>query len=281
MVPRDSTYPVDRSSTAVRRMRLGALRVTNARFPALTSARHAHEQSMCTFTLAGQWTQTRAGTMLECRTGSLLTKEGGEAHVDRFEPPGIHVLMVEVDTSAAKHLRSCFATLLDGRCLPSGSLTPLAHRVVTEMSVPSDVTPLVVEGLLFELLGSAARVHASRPSQGVPTWLRRARELLLDSVDRPPSISEIARAVDIHPLRLARAFRTFFASSPGAFVRRARLDRAAHELIDTDRSLAEIATWAGFADQSHFTHAFKRHTGVAPGRYRLAARSSAAPRSDT
>jgi AraC-like DNA-binding protein len=33
-------------------------------------------------------------------------------------------------------------------------------------------------------------------------------------------------------------------------------------------SLAEIAGTAGFTDQSHFTRAFKRCTGMAPGQYR-------------
>jgi AraC family transcriptional regulator len=36
----------------------------------------------------------------------------------------------------------------------------------------------------------------------------------------------------------------------------------------TDDSIARIALDAGFADQSHFTRAFRRHHGVTPARYR-------------
>jgi AraC family transcriptional regulator len=46
-----------------------------------------------------------------------------------------------------------------------------------------------------------------------------------------------------------------------------RLEWAAARLSE-ERSLAQIALEAGFADQSHFTRAFRRHFGVTPGRYR-------------
>jgi AraC family transcriptional regulator len=54
----------------------------------------------------------------------------------------------------------------------------------------------------------------------------------------------------------------------GSYVRRLRLDWAAGELVRSDRSLAALAVAAGFADQSHFTRFFKRHTGFTPNTYR-------------
>jgi AraC-like DNA-binding protein len=38
--------------------------------------------------------------------------------------------------------------------------------------------------------------------------------------------------------------------------------------VTSNAPLVAVALEAGFADQSHFTRAFKRHTGLAPGRYR-------------
>ena len=64
------------------------------------------------------------------------------------------------------------------------------------------------------------------------------------------------------------AFRRYYSCSPGEYLRRKRLHVARGKLADATVSLAQIASDAGFADQSHFTRAFKRFTGVTPGRYR-------------
>ena len=54
----------------------------------------------------------------------------------------------------------------------------------------------------------------------------------------------------------------------GTYVRRLRLNWAAAELARSDASLAQTALAAGFADQSHFTRAFRRYTGFTPSAYR-------------
>jgi AraC family transcriptional regulator len=33
-------------------------------------------------------------------------------------------------------------------------------------------------------------------------------------------------------------------------------------------TLADTALMIGYPDQSHFTHRFRRHTGITPGQYR-------------
>jgi AraC family transcriptional regulator len=54
------------------------------------------------------------------------------------------------------------------------------------------------------------------------------------------------------------------------YVRRARVARAQNLLRHASLGITEIALACGFADQSHFTRAFSRVTGMPPGRYRLA-----------
>ncbi|HET6312368.1 MAG TPA: helix-turn-helix transcriptional regulator, partial [Chloroflexia bacterium] len=70
------------------------------------------------------------------------------------------------------------------------------------------------------------------------------------------------------PVHLARAFRLHFGETPGQYVRRLRLDWSATQLATTDLSITELASMAGFADQSHFTRVFKSHTGFTPAQYR-------------
>ena len=81
-------------------------------------------------------------------------------------------------------------------------------------------------------------------------------------------VAEFARAAGVHPVHLARVFRQYLGCTPGDYLRRPRLERAAVLLRETPRPLSDVALSCGFADQSHLANAFKRHTGVTPGAYR-------------
>jgi AraC family transcriptional regulator len=86
------------------------------------------------------------------------------------------------------------------------------------------------------------------------------------------TVAEIAAELEVDTRLLARAFREYYGSSIGEYVRNARLDWAAARLVQTEAPLAALALEAGFADQSHFTRSFKRRTGLPPGKYRRAHR---------
>jgi AraC-like DNA-binding protein len=55
-----------------------------------------------------------------------------------------------------------------------------------------------------------------------------------------------------------------------------RRDMALHQLTQTRRSVADIATQLGFAEASAFHRAFRQWTGVSPGDYRAATRATLA-----
>ncbi|TML40685.1 MAG: helix-turn-helix transcriptional regulator [Actinobacteria bacterium] len=103
--------------------------------------------------------------------------------------------------------------------------------------------------------------------------LRSAEELLRARLSDRLGLGELAETVGVHPAYLARAFRAHYGLSVGEYGRRLRLAWAAAELAGGETPLAEIATEAGFADQSHFTRVFKRHVGATPARYRERTRS--------
>ena len=66
---------------------------------------------------------------------------------------------------------------------------------------------------------------------------------------------------------LARQFRIMFGTSPYRYLLMRRLDYA-RERIHQKRPLVEVAYDSGFADQAHFTRAFKSAYGLSPARYR-------------
>jgi AraC-like DNA-binding protein len=106
------------------------------------------------------------------------------------------------------------------------------------------------------------------PSIQLPPWLEEVRKILNAEFAERPKLYEIAAKVGVHPVHLARQFRKYFGSSVKEYVRKLRVDFACQQLLASDAPPAQIASAAGFADQSHFSRTFKRVHGMTPGRYR-------------
>ena len=80
---------------------------------------------------------------------------------------------------------------------------------------------------------------------------------------------ELAALVDLSPKHFARAFKQSTGTPPHQFLLQQRIARAKELLARHDGgSISEIALACGFADQSHFTAAFRKATGQPPGAYR-------------
>jgi AraC-like DNA-binding protein len=100
-----------------------------------------------------------------------------------------------------------------------------------------------------------------------------ARDLIDARVVEPVRLLDLARACDEPPLRVLRAFRAAYGLPPHRYQLQRRVQLAQGRLR-AGADLAALAAELGFADQSHFTRAFKSVVGVPPGAYQRAAASS-------
>jgi AraC family transcriptional regulator len=148
----------------------------------------------------------------------------------------------------------------------------IARRVYQEFRRMDDAAPLAIEGLLLELLAVLSRRRSEDLPEGSAPWVGEARDLLHADITSRPTLAELAEAVGVHPVTLARTFRRTFGCTVGEYLRRLRIERAAEQLVSGELPLAEIALVAGFADQSHFSNVFRRHTGMSPSAFRREAR---------
>lgn len=79
---------------------------------------------------------------------------------------------------------------------------------------------------------------------------------------------EAAKRLDLAPHVFSRRFAAAFGMSPTAYRRQARIQRALRMVSEDAGSLAQIASAAGFHDQSHLTTELRRTTGHTPARWR-------------
>ncbi len=128
--------------------------------------------------------------------------------------------------------------------------------------------PLVIEGLLYQIIGEAFQ----RPVDRSPRWIDEVERIVRTRFRETLTVRGIAAEIGLHPVHVARTFRETRGLTIADRIRTLRLAEAERLLRDSATPLAEVALSAGFADQSHFTKSFRRHLGVTPLRYRAGSR---------
>jgi AraC family transcriptional regulator len=200
--------------------------------------------------------------------GTMITEPAGEVHANRFGERGTRIVIVQPDARREELLRPCSAFLNSINHLPQPEAVLLARRLVAELASPDLASPLALEALSLELLVVSARAGAFDEGARTPAWLARVRDRLHDEFGHAHRLHALAAEAGVHPAHLTRAFRRCFGRSIGAYLRLVRLDWAAQRLAASEDLISDVAAAAGFADQSHFTRAFRQQFGIPPARYR-------------
>src|SRR5262249_7293676 len=98
-------------------------------------------------------------------------------------------------------------------------------------------------------------------------------EYIEEHLDASPTLEQMAAVARLSVYHFARQFKAATGLPPHQFVIMRRVERARQLLqAGTDLSLAEVAAFAGFSDQSHFSHHYKPLVGLTPGQFRRPAR---------
>lgn len=264
-----SIVPVHMGSPRFTTVELDGFRVMEAWFPPdeILHA-HVHDRTVFGVMLEGSFEDRMARRAYDCSPSTVFTEPAGEVHENRIERAGAHVLVVQPDPAREEVLRPLRGLLDRIHHFHHGEIAALARRAGREMrSIGSSATS-EVESLVLEMMGIAERPDTPQPASRPPDWLERARHRIHDTFLDSPTVAEIAADAGVHRVHLARIFRAHYHVPIGTYVRRLRLEWSAAQLAGDEGSLSAIALRAGFADQSHFTHSFKRYLGVTPGAYR-------------
>ena len=237
---------------------------------------HAHEHATFAVMLNGSFNLAFKQRIFSCIPTSVAVEPAGERHSNYIGPKGADVVVLQPAPGETDFWRP-FGPLLDQiQFLRHGGITAMAARLAHEIRFPDSFTTLAMEGLLLDMLVSAARLRSETRREQTPSWLLRVQEMLHEEPTVALKVASLAVGAGVHPAHLARAFRRHFRCSLGEYARRIRLEWAARRLSSSGDSIAAIALEAGFADQSHLTRSFKRFFATTPDRFRRAHRNGSA-----
>ncbi|MES2848818.1 MAG: AraC family transcriptional regulator [Bacteroidota bacterium] len=92
----------------------------------------------------------------------------------------------------------------------------------------------------------------------------KAREVLLQHIGEPLTIKELSRKVAINECYLKKGFKELFGTTIFDFYQSQRMEHAKYLLYDKGLSVTEVSSLLGYSSISHFSTAFKKHTGIKP-----------------
>lgn len=106
----------------------------------------------------------------------------------------------------------------------------------------------------------------SSPTTALPhePLFLRAREVVLQHLDRSIPPAELAAHLFIGLRQLQRIFKEELHTTPNAFIISIKMEEAARRLTAGESSMAELAYALGFTDPAYFARIFKKHFNCSP-----------------
>ncbi|MEV0025459.1 AraC family transcriptional regulator [Streptomyces atroolivaceus] len=140
------------------------------------------------------------------------------------------------------------------------------HRAAEEgNALAADSVLRILVARLLDRHGSVQPARAAHSAGARDA--ARARAVLEERMDRPPTLEALAAELGTSPFALLRAFKKQYGMPPHTWLTDARV-RCARRMLDAGTAPAEAAAAVGFTDQPHLNRHFTRIVGVPPGAYR-------------
>lgn len=147
--------------------------------------------------------------------------------------------------------------------------------ILAEQSKPDAGSSALTAALMTQCLVHLFRRLPSEGEGAIP-WLvaleddrlGRVVDMILDDPGADYTVESLAETAAMSRSAFAENFAESFGRSPISFVNHVRMQRAAQLLEIENSSIDEIARTVGYSSRSHFSRAFKDHSGLPPQAFR-------------
>ena len=122
--------------------------------------------------------------------------------------------------------------------------------------------------LLAHFFGELSILSENKVSDDDRKKLEKAKQILSDNLDTPPSLSELSRQIGLNTYKLKKNFKEVFGVPVFKYLQNERLTTA-HDLIRSkDMTVQEAAWHVGYDSLSSFSNAFAKKFGFRPSQIR-------------
>ncbi|WP_027385665.1 helix-turn-helix transcriptional regulator [Chryseobacterium gregarium] len=226
---------------------------------------HYHENPYFTFLLQGHMTEGNKKEMYDCSAGTLLYHHWEDAHYNIRPDIFTRGFHLELTEDWFKQFDISKDSLEGSFNVKDPVIKLLMHQIFRETKMNAPGIELPVHELLLNIFSQLS--GKAKNADKKPQWVSKIDEILHGSFTEKLSLTELSKTLDVHPVHLSRDFQKHFHCTLGTYIRKLKISRSL-TLLNTHRSLTEIALECGFADQSHFIRSFRENMGIAPLQYK-------------
>jgi AraC-like DNA-binding protein len=244
---------------------------------------HLHADYVLTYQIRGTArSQVGSDCIFEFRRGDINLLNPGEVHTDFASTEEREWLMIGI---RPEFLQSLSGTL--GRSGPHFFPSPklkadpairrICESIVLEVDSQQFGRGIVIRSLAMEFtIHVLRRMTVSNQLTGAlysedasTCWqISKAVEYLRGNCHEKFNLEQVAEAAGLSKYYLERVFKRTTGLCLSTYAMLLRIDRAKELLSRQNKPIADIALELSFSDQSHFTNAFRRFTGMSPRTYR-------------
>jgi AraC-like DNA-binding protein len=248
--------------------------VLHARFVRHRYPKHSHNYAVVALMERGPGSFWYRGAQHTAATGQVFVINAGEPHTGDPVVAGGYVYRVlypqpdyiaqvarDVGLSSAPGFRGA---IVDDQIL--GDLLAKFHACVANHASAAECESALLGALARLITRHGDPRCVARTGGHERPAVRLAKDFIEEHFEEDLSISRLAGLSSLSTFYFARSFERETGLPPHAYLESVRI-RKVRESLDNGDSLAVAAVSAGFVDQSHLTHRFKRILGITPGQY--------------
>lgn len=242
-----------------------------------TFTRHQHEHYEIVYVVRGMYRATLNGTPLTLEPGRVLIVKPGDWHED-FCDRGLKYVTLAfqlLPSSTERRSLSIFASTItpagQGIADTDGTFASLVDRIGKEASVTDPIAAHIGRALALEFFWRAVRTFPESSLSPVFASLAfatgfaaRVNDLFQRNITRTLSIPDMAESLSMSESAFTHKCTDIIGEPPKKAFMRFKMERAQLLLMHSEMSVGEVSDYLGFANQYHFSRAFKRFHGKAP-----------------
>jgi len=163
---------------------------------------------------------------------------------------------------ASEQMRKIPVIVVTGRLLAEADMARLNQGVTA-----------ILEKGLFSIDETVAHINIAlerkrRLSEEAQRLVRKAMAYIHEHYPESISRKDIAQHVNIAEDHLTFCFRQELGTTPIRYLQRYRVNQARSLLLESNKTITEIALMVGFSDGGYFSRLFHRENGMSPDKFR-------------